>query len=851
MAIESCLRRVAEAAHLSDEEAGRILDRVRQFRDEMSDTMDWSKMGPEIELFFQRAGYETEQHAIQVRRQELIRAKKFVEFRTAYAGRMSNTGQRLDHAIRDEVYSIADLAKAHEARFSARIVMAMREDKALGKLLENDMSFNEDIIRERHKPGSSRDERVKKFAALLNETDAQLRQALNDAGANIGELERFGGVHRHNREAILAKPREWEQVLRETVDWEKTIGQAGPTSETISAIRRHILFGAELVLDPRPADFLRRRGRMAARPLEHERILHFKDADGWMKYNRDFGQGGVLGGAHDYIELSTTRLAQMQKLGPNPEATLTSILEFEKNEIRSGGLGLGEEATQKALRQLDINNVAGGHGPVGRAWRMVSGVDRIPENLTVARLASGVRQWMSMAKLGGAVLSQFSDIPTAAMQAKVKFGYSIFDAWGETLGAFFNTIPQDVRREFAGLIDVFGDGVKQRLGARFDGTMNAPGLMSKAAERFFKFSGMTFWTDNFRAGAVAMISHAIGREAGKAFGELGPELAYMLRNYGLERHWDTIRKHMAWKDSQGRAYLVPEKARDIPDQVIDGLIADRVKELNANSQAGGFDLAPVVAKMKREARGEIEMAVHTLLAAELDNIIVTPDSRTRAVTTWGGLKAGTPAGELARTVMQIKGFTTAFYQKVLKPMVIGRPGQGLDSRLGNLALLIAQTTAFGYISMNAKRLARGEKPTWQNEDNSLIATGLAAMVQGGGAGLYGDFLLAERSRFGSSAIESLAGPTLGGPLNEALNLWGRVLNPEESLRLADVFNMGINNTPFINLWYSRAALDYAVLYSAREALSPGWLRRREQRMRRDGGREYIMPPTRHRLQPFE
>jgi hypothetical protein len=81
---EKCLRRVAEAAQLSDEEAGRILDRVRQFRDEMSDTMDWSRLGPEIEIFFQKEGYANEQHAIQERRKELIRAKRFAEFRAGY-----------------------------------------------------------------------------------------------------------------------------------------------------------------------------------------------------------------------------------------------------------------------------------------------------------------------------------------------------------------------------------------------------------------------------------------------------------------------------------------------------------------------------------------------------------------------------------------------------------------------------------------------------------------------------------------------------------------------------------------------------------------------------------------------
>ena len=849
-----CIRRVADAAHLTDTEAEALLDRVRRHRDEMSDQMDFSKLGPEIEIFFQREGYELEQDAIQQRRKQLIGLKRSAEFRAAYTQRAINNGLPKHKAIWEEVHSIEPQTAANENKYLSRFIKATDDDRILSELLASkDKSFDEELMKELHKPGTTQDERAKKIAALTDDTFERIRQDLNDAGANIRKLESFGIVHRHNRPAIINKPMEWERTLLDTVDWEKTLGvpgASGPPPGTVEAIRSHILKGTELVLDPVPVN--RRRGRQAARPLEHERILHFKDADGWMQYNRKFGQGGAFDGILNHIRYSSLRLAQMQKLGPNPEATLTSVLEFEKNQLRKINPG-SEIEDYKALTELERNDVARGYGPIGRAWLSVSNVDSIPENPNLARFMSGTRKLIGMAKLGKALLSQFSDIPIAVMQTKVKFGYSLFDAWGQTLRAVFLRIPPEVRQEFAGLIDVFGDGVRRRLGARLDGMTeyDHPGKLSRMSEFFYRVNGMTFWTDNFKAGVADMMSHALGRNAGKSFSELGPEMAFLLKNYGLDRHWDVIRAHMAWTDSQGRAYLVPEKAKDIPDQVIDGLIADRVQQLQASSQAGGFSLAPAVDKMKREARDEIEIALHTLFAAEVDSIVVTPDSKTRNITTWGGMKAGTAWGELARTVMQFKSFMIAFHQKVLMPIVVGRPGQSMGSRMSNLALLIAQTTAFGYVSMNMKRIANGELPTWENEDNNIFSTGLAAMVQGGGAGLYGDFLLGERNRFGSSPIETLAGPTIGGPVNDALRLWGLFVNPDERLRAADFLNVGINNAPYINLFYTRAALDYAVLYSAREALSPGWLRRREQNMRRDGGREYFLPPTRYRLRPFE
>jgi hypothetical protein len=359
-----------------------------------------------------------------------------------------------------------------------------------------------------------------------------------------------------------------------------------------------------------------------------------------------------------------------------------------------------------------------------------------------------------------------------------------------------------------------------------------------------KASGMSFWADNARAGAISMISHALGREAGKSFPQLGPEIAYMLRNYGLDRHWDIIRQHLLFKDTQGRAYIVPERAKNIPDSVIDRLIDPEAERLSPD-WAGG----PDAERLRRAARQKLDLDLSTLFAAEVDSFVITPDARARAWTTWA-TRPGTMAGEVGRFAMQLKSFSISYFQKVFWPMVAGRPGQSLGSRLENVGLLIAQSIAFGYLSLNAKRLSRGEKPTWESEDNNKAALGLACFLQGGGAGIYGDFLLAERSRFGASPIESLAGP-VGGMANDVFKLWGLAINPEESLRAADFFNTAVNNTPYVNLWYTRAALDYAIFNSAREAMSPGWLRRKEQTMRRDGGREYIFPPTQHRLRAFE
>lgn len=59
----------------------------------------------------------------------------------------------------------------------------------------------------------------------------------------------------------------------------------------------------------------------------------------------------------------------------------------------------------------------------------------------------------------------------------------------------------------------------------------------------------------------------------------------------------------------------------------------------------------------------------------------------------------------------------------------------------------------------------------------------------------------------------------------------------------DAYYLALNNTPFINLWYTRAALDLAILNQMQDWISPGTLQRREKRIQKDFGQRYIVDPT--------
>ena len=49
--------------------------------------------------------------------------------------------------------------------------------------------------------------------------------------------------------------------------------------------------------------------------------------------------------------------------------------------------------------------------------------------------------------------------------------------------------------------------------------------------------------------------------------------------------------------------------------------------------------------------------------------------------------------------------------------------------------------------------------------------------------------------------------------------------------------------PFVNLFYTRMALDYLVLYRLQEAVNPGFLRRMERRIERENAQHFVLPPS--------
>ncbi len=856
-----CVVKISNLAGLSEEESQALLDRVRAIYDSKAARLRTAEAREQTLRAAMEQGLEMERQSLLRHRNNLLSMQKYhsldVRLGQALAGGAKNVADALfidmlgtAKRISGGHMSTAATQTGLKLKYLGEITYQLKQHPELHAALKDPGLFasaerramyiknNEELTRELQAPGSGQaSPMLKEFAQVLRNVYQRLHQEMLDAGANVGRITNYT-PHKYNvgriasaRSEAVVNDLKQDLDLLATFPWLEMV-EPGRYDDAlraaIDAAYQHILKGSPLegmALDPRA--YLPQSMQRFARRLEQSRQLVFTN-DGWIDFNRKYGEISALATMFDYIESSTMLIGIMQRYGPNPMGTIQAAAAARGNQLRalSGGAGKDVQKQIAALRSADITNQA---GKVGRAYRTISGADRIPESISAAKIASTTRNLASMAKLGGAVISAIPDMANMVLRLKTAFGVPWHKAWGQALAGVMERIPRASRAQQMKLLDTFSDGLIGAVASRFDPENTALGGMVKVNNVFYKVSGLTGWTDNARIAQARMISNHAGMLAGNDFNELGREFQLTLRKYGLEHQWDFIRLHMVRElDDNGtkRFYLLPEMAHSAPDDAIKSLVDGR--HFYANNSL-------------HQIREAMETRLSAFIASETNHGVLVPDAMNRN-TLLRGSAPGTMVGEGLRFIGQFKSFPIGFWQKIMMPIIYGSPYQGAEA-MGVLAFHIAQVTALGWVAMELKRMLKGEKPIFMGQPTpgNLTKAFVAAFIQGGGAGLYGDFLLAERSRFGGGMLESLAGPVIGGALNDLDRIRGAVIAGE--FRGADLLRFTVSNTPYANLWYTKAALDYAIVFNLQEMLNPGYLKRMEARKLKESGREYMVPPS--------
>lgn len=738
--------------------------------------------------------------------------------------------------------SVAATRLAFESRFVGEMLAEIaRERPHLEKLLDDERMMGDAVremfeLRPDGRPGITGNADAQFLAQTFAKYAEVSRTDLNRLGATIGRLHGWAGPQAHDPHALLrVSPEEWTARILPRLDMTRTFADVADPAEhlrILGEVYTTITTGRDSTITAK------QRGEVTgpanlARSLEQHRVLHFKSADDWLAYNAEFGHGNLFSSMVAHQSRSARLAAQMQVLGPNPEVMLGSLIESLKRRIRND-TSLPQAERRAALNAMEVDAVG---SSIGAALAEVRGLTLAPVNETAARWSSAARAVQDMAKLGGAVISSIgADLVGAA--ANLRFnGQPLFAGYSGMMREFLRGRGEGEAREIAFALGEGFDGLIDHINSAYVAGDAAPGQVSRAMSTFFRWSGLTWETDAMRAAGARMLSAWLGLHVDKGWAAVPEQLRHVLGLHGIgEPQWQAIRA-ADFMARDGKVYVTPDRIAALPDEAVLPLVAERLAGMKTPS-------ADAQARVLNEARLDLELALRRYFADEVSFGHVETDEASRRMTLLNsGARPGTVIGEALRFVMQFKGFPIAFTNRVMGRAIYGGRGATRGERMlhqaGHIGHLIAGLTIAGYMAMTAKDFLRGYEPRQPEEADDWVRVISAAMVQGGGAGIYGDFLFGSANRFGGGAIGTLAGPTLG-TAGQLIDIWSRT--KEGDLKAADVFNVALQNTPFVNLWYTRPALEYLVLGALHESLSPGYQRRQERRRLEDFGQERLWRP---------
>lgn len=350
------------------------------------------------------------------------------------------------------------------------------------------------------------------------------------------------------------------------------------------------------------------------------------------------------------------------------------------------------------------------------------------------------------------------------------------------------------------------------------------GMNQQMAQTLFygdmRASGLTAWSDaHKRAYGVTMMG-SLGDVVTRTpdLKSLSNDDFRILKSKGItDTDWSVWK--LAQQEDWGKGndtMLTPESIMRIPDAAVEHLGSPE--------------------RVKFEAMRKLLGAV----TEEVDMAVITPGAREQMVT-GSGIQRGTWKGELTRSVFLFKSFPISVVMRHWS-RAMGMPSAG--GRAAYIATFIASTTILGALSQQLNDIASGRNPRdMAGEDAAKFWLG--ALLKGGGLGLYGDFLLSDHTRYGSGALASMLGP-VAGLVDDVIKIGqGIPLNAVEGKSEqtgGDLVKLGKGLTPGANIWYLKAALDHMIFNQMQEYFSPGYLRKMEQRSKKEFNQTYWWRP---------
>ena len=668
-------------------------------------------------------------------------------------------------------------------------------------------------------------------ARAVNDLFEVIRKELNASGALIKGREDWIWRTAHDQRKIARATREeWAEVLAENIDYKESFGFTEAEMQGSEELRKYFKEQmAEWYKAFKTGIHLTESGGGAgdiSQAAGARRSIHFKDAQSFLAYNKQFGRGTVFEAINAQIRSSARTISFLKKLGPNWEDNINAVISTLKKQAGDDSK-LGSNAFK---------------GRLERAKRHATGAYEIPENIGVANTGIVLRTIQVLSKMGSATLSALSDVVNVAMESKVK-GRGFLSGYKTSLVESFTNVADRER-----IAKRIGAGMDVMRGTLMNDIMSADSSGGKAARLqnvMFRLNGLQWWTNAQRRGLATAEAIGLGDLSGMKFNELDVKNQRFLELAEIgEAEWDAIRKAVTDEDINGETFQIVAQDLLTDTDILDNAVPDSViiEYLNRTGRtASQFSI--------KKARSELADKLSAYYRNAIDSGVVEPNLRSRA-TILQSAQSGTVTGEVWRSMALFKSFPISIVGQRVFRDIRARTGKTVTESMNfrdalnltngwgwNTANMMVQTAIFGYASMVLKDISKRREPRDPTDGKTVVA----ALIQGGGLGIYGDFLFGEIGKgYGKSLASTALGP-VAGMLDQVADVFQRAKSGDDvaSSFLRTVYN----NTPFANLFYTRLLVDYFFMERLFNEINPGQAQRRAKRLFRENGQTMIWNQT--------
>ncbi|TPN57173.1 hypothetical protein [Mesorhizobium sp. B1-1-7] len=599
-----------------------------------------------------------------------------------------------------------------------------------------------DLVKELHGEASG-DATAKQLGRAVSQVFEDLRQRFNAAGGAIGKLENFGLPHSHDRLKVkLAGRAAWKAAIAPALDPARIVnpltgqpvGAAG-----LNAALDHVYstIVSQGRADMTPQAVRRGLGSIATQRQE-ERFLVFKDAASWADYNRQFGRGDVVQAIFNHVNGMARDIASMEILGPNPAGMVEYLKQVVGHEIGKKEAGLPNLAAEAKLFKHSQAKIADYR--IDSLWQNLRGRPEVASGL--ANFSSSLKNVLTGTQLGSTVFLAAGTDPFVARASRKLAGLPVTATIGKMIAQISKQTRHDAYRSgiiWEDYLHVMNDEL------RFAGPAVGAEWSRWVADRGTTWSGLQPLTVGRKLVEARDWQRHIAKVSDQTFAQLDPRFRTALEGFGVALdHWEI------WRQAVDPA----------------GFVTQRQIELNGGpvtylDMAGG-------ALQSAAHMAEAKALAHRAAAEKLSEVITswsersvpagTPNARSLIT---GKVERGTLGGELLDYFLQYKSFGlsfTALQLEALGEMAAQRGGgQGRRSGLAYFAAMAVPLTLGGAMYMQIKSLLDGKHAEDMRPDRNP-SFWFRAGLQGGGFGLFGDFLKASENRFGQTTTEALVGP---------------------------------------------------------------------------------------------